>query len=265
MFVESSIVETSSPEDAVGGGDRKKSQIFNWLIDQPNVAHPRCPASWSIRNNSNRSSSKLNLYSPSISSAAISLPVSQISRQRAVNSSLKSPKKGRNNNVDRSVSFFPNLASSLNSSISLSSYQPAQESSCSVDESTRTSQDISSWNLAATDQVPVNEFRCRLCSKSYSTIGATRLHWRTHTLPCRCTVCGKAFSRPWLLRGHTRTHTGERPFQCPNERCRRSFADRSNLRAHLQTHVDVKKYACGWCPKTFSRVSLLAKHKRTCC
>jgi len=109
------------------------------------------------------------------------------------------------------------------------------------------------------------DFQCHLCLKSYSTVGAARLHARTHTLPCRCPACGKAFSRPWLLRGHWRTHTGERPFQCPDPGCRRAFADRSNLRAHLQTHAAVKKYCCGRCPKTFSRVSLLVKHKRTCC
>lgn len=101
-------------------------------------------------------------------------------------------------------------------------------------------------------------FNCTECDKVYSTVGALKMHVRTHTLPCRCTVCGKAFSRPWLLQGHMRTHTGERPFECPH--CRRAFADRSNLRAHLQTHAEVKRYNCRRCDKTFSRMSLLTKH-----
>ncbi|XP_055839510.1 protein snail [Episyrphus balteatus] len=104
---------------------------------------------------------------------------------------------------------------------------------------------------------------CQECGKIYTTMGALKMHIRTHTLPCKCPICGKAFSRPWLLQGHIRTHTGEKPFQCSD--CNRSFADRSNLRAHQQTHVDVKKYACQVCNKSFSRMSLLNKHASSNC
>ena len=102
-------------------------------------------------------------------------------------------------------------------------------------------------------------FSCKHCDKVYVSLGALKMHIRTHTLPCKCKLCGKAFSRPWLLQGHIRTHTGEKPFACPH--CSRAFADRSNLRAHLQTHSDVKKYSCKSCSKTFSRMSLLLKHE----
>ncbi|XP_034547717.1 snail family zinc finger 1a [Notolabrus celidotus] len=106
-------------------------------------------------------------------------------------------------------------------------------------------------------------FLCKHCPKEYNSLGALKMHIRSHTLPCVCTTCGKAFSRPWLLRGHIRTHTGERPFSCPH--CNRAFADRSNLRAHLQTHAEVKKYQCGICSRTFSRMSLLQKHSSSGC
>ncbi|KAM9302279.1 zinc finger protein SNAI3 [Gastrophryne carolinensis] len=106
-------------------------------------------------------------------------------------------------------------------------------------------------------------FTCPHCSKAYSSLGALKMHIRTHTLPCACRICGKAFSRPWLLQGHIRTHTGEKPFACYH--CGRGFADRSNLRAHLQTHSEVKRYQCPGCGKTFSRISLLTKHRDGCC
>ena len=112
---------------------------------------------------------------------------------------------------------------------------------------------------AAAAGVGDRRLTCRHCGKPYASLGALKMHIRTHTLPCRCQLCGKAFSRPWLLQGHLRTHTGERPFACPQ--CGRAFADRSNLRAHLQTHAELKKYACDRCTKTFSRLSLLVKHR----
>ncbi|TWW78057.1 hypothetical protein D4764_11G0001780 [Takifugu flavidus] len=49
----------------------------------------------------------------------------------------------------------------------------------------------------------------------------------------------------------------------PNQN--RAFADRSNLRAHLQTHSEMKRYQCACCLKTFSRISLLAKHQEAGC
>ncbi|CAM1298329.1 SNAI2 (predicted) [Pycnogonum litorale] len=106
-------------------------------------------------------------------------------------------------------------------------------------------------------------FKCKFCEKVYVSLGALKMHIRTHTLPCKCHLCGKAFSRPWLLQGHIRTHTGEKPFACSH--CNRAFADRSNLRAHLQTHSDIKKYCCQGCSKTFSRMSLLLKHEDNGC
>ncbi|CAK9812822.1 Protein escargot [Anthophora plagiata] len=119
------------------------------------------------------------------------------------------------------------------------------------------------FHCVAAEGQAKKSFSCKYCEKVYFSLGALKMHIRTHTLPCKCHLCGKAFSRPWLLQGHIRTHTGEKPFSC--QHCNRAFADRSNLRAHLQTHSDVKKYSCTSCSKTFSRMSLLTKHQEGGC
>ncbi|KAG9509872.1 Protein snail-like Sna, partial [Fragariocoptes setiger] len=138
-------------------------------------------------------------------------------------------------------------------------------SSSSPTSSMRSSDSPMSINLSALSTnvvITTPDFHhCEFCGKRYRSVGALKMHIRTHTLPCQCKLCGKSFSRPWLLQGHIRTHTGEKPFQCTE--CHRAFADRSNLRAHLQTHAKIKKYSCH-CSKTFSRMSLLVKHEETC-
>lgn len=160
---------------------------------------------------------------------------------------------------DKSLLFGP--AEENGSSIGpLERRQSTDENENDLDEKVATSQEDESEKFKSPKG---RKFTCKFCGKVYVSLGALKMHIRTHTLPCKCHICGKAFSRPWLLQGHIRTHTGEKPYKC--HMCQRAFADRSNLRAHLQTHSDVKKYSCGTCHKTFSRMSLLLKHEEAGC
>lgn len=138
----------------------------------------------------------------------------------------------------------------------------ANDVTASINHDIETNMNCSTTSGEANDLNNPLMFKCKNCEKSYFTLGALKMHIRTHTLPCKCKVCGKSFSRPWLLQGHYRTHTGEKPFKC--EICLRAFADRSNLRAHMQTHSFIKKYHCHSCERTFSRMSLLNRHLENC-
>lgn len=228
--------------------------MFNQLADLPSLAV-------ATRSPTHRRTSNAPDIKPPDNSVVTSLPVSSIAigRRRHVNWLVSDDDQSEGSRKKSDELTMP--CNDVNSDVR--PVASTREKSSSV----RTK---SPGHVTTTQQLPVvNELllgggrrlACRHCGKVYASLGALKMHIRTHTLPCKCTLCGKAFSRPWLLQGHLRTHTGEKPFSCAQ--CGRAFADRSNLRAHMQTHAEHKKYACDHCSKTFSRLSLLIKHQRT--
>lgn len=79
---------------------------------------------------------------------------------------------------------------------------------------------------------------CNLCSKSFNTQSALRMHQLIHTgeKPYKCNLCEKRFTQKGNLKCHLRTHTGDRPFRCPE--CGKTFTQKVNLDHHMMAHLN---------------------------
>ena len=63
---------------------------------------------------------------------------------------------------------------------------------------------------------------------------------QTGQKPYSCPVCSKSFNEKGNFITHYRIHSGEKPYVCSYENCRRSFKAKSHLKDHEKTHLNYK-------------------------
>lgn len=78
--------------------------------------------------------------------------------------------------------------------------------------------------------------------------------------PYPCKICSKSYNTAWALRVHKRVHTGEKPYEC--EKCGKRFAHSGNLSIHHRTHTGIQPFNCEICKKGFDRASRLYNHEK---
>ena len=57
-----------------------------------------------------------------------------------------------------------------------------------------------------------------------------------------------------------RIHTGEKPYVCTFENCKKEFKAYGHLSDHLKRHYNIRPFECEVCKATFSRRNTLKTH-----
>ncbi|XP_033121007.1 uncharacterized protein LOC117120102 [Anneissia japonica] len=136
-------------------------------------------------------------------------------------------------------------------------------------------------------------FKCKSCSKTYSSIGMIESHVERYVQPdekklacdacikkfafrgslmmhvklahrdmekVRCNLCHKEIKRHYM-NTHMKRHRNERPHKC--NICGKGFVAKKVLTTHLSIHTGYKPYKCQYCGRGFTVKSNMQLHERT--
>lgn len=109
-------------------------------------------------------------------------------------------------------------------------------------------------------------YKCDQCEKEYIKSKHLSRHRRIH-LKQYCNECKVPITTNYpehMLKMHN--YEIPRPFECPNEKCKKTFRTRANLSAHMRIHrVENRTYKCTvpMCPKSFFFSTDLRKHMKS--
>ena len=103
---------------------------------------------------------------------------------------------------------------------------------------------------------------CSICGLMINRKLKTR-HMDMHSdVKYACNTCDKSFSRKDVLKKHEKTH-GPTNFWCFP--CDKTFKTGDSLREHVKITHEFVRFHCTICPKKFTSLANLKKHRITSC
>jgi len=103
--------------------------------------------------------------------------------------------------------------------------------------------------------------KCWICGKIFTQRYHMVQHERTHTgeRPNKCKDCDKAFINNTELNRHVRLHHEGNKYQC--EECGKELLNLKTVRRHKIMHKGIKPFQCSRCPKKFLEGKLVKLHE----
>ena len=106
---------------------------------------------------------------------------------------------------------------------------------------------------------------CNLCPKTFASRSDLNKHKMIHlgVKNYMCGQCNRAFIFNHDLKKHSLIHTGDKQFKCDYSECPKTFASTSALNNHKKVHYRVEAYVCKHCSESFNLKNDLKKHSLT--
>ncbi|KOC63593.1 Zinc finger protein 383 [Habropoda laboriosa] len=106
-----------------------------------------------------------------------------------------------------------------------------------------------------------SKFKCKVCSKCYSTQRGLKKHSLVHGKKHKCNVCSKMFYKLENMENHKKIHASK-PLAC--QLCHACFSKPQSLRRHVSMHKPkAEPVTCEICGKVCASQARLVLHQRT--
>ncbi|KAI8367218.1 hypothetical protein EDC96DRAFT_507324 [Choanephora cucurbitarum] len=160
------------------------------------------------------------------------------------NTIISTSPKSDNSSFESQVNPYFVLYQDTNSTVSNSSEDTHPMHSCQ-------------WSDCTEKAVSLDQLMTHICDQHIGSGKAAYL--------CEWKDCGrnkKPFMKRHKMHNHMRTHTGEKPFVCTIDDCKKTFSRPDSLSTHVKTHSDVRPYFCTYpaCDKAYFHSRSLRKH-----